>query len=191
MQLAAGPWRGVRAAVVAVVCVSCSVVGHVAAGGDLPGAATLGSVWLAVAAVAYRLSAARWTFGRLLLVLGGGQVLLHPTFAVAAPASHAAPAPSAVAHVGGHASWVMVGGHLAAAVVLAVLLAYGDRVLWRLADVVQALLRPLARGVHGVDVVPTATSGGRVLTGHCRHLPVPLDVVVVPAAERAPPRRSR
>lgn len=183
MQLAAGPWRGVRAAVVAVVCVSCSVLGHVAAGGGLPGAATLAGVWLAVAAVAFRLSAARWTFGRLLLVLGGGQMLLHPTFAVAGSVR--------VAHLGGPAPWLMAGAHLAAAVVLAVVLAYGDRALWRLAHLVQALLRPLAGGVRGVGVVPTATSAGRVLVGHSHHLPVPLDAVAAPAAERAPPRRSR
>lgn len=176
MQPAAGPWRVVRAAFVAVVCVACSVVAHVAAGGEVPGAGTVAGVCGGVGVLAYALSGRRWTFGRLLLVLGIGQIVLHPLFDLVNP-------PGAAAESAG-----MVVAHLAAAVGLAAVMAHGDLVLWRLAAVVHALLRPLA-GFAGTVVVPVAPAGSSCAVGGL-DLPVPTGVELAPTGERAPPACS-
>ncbi|MQA76779.1 MAG: hypothetical protein GEU88_21225, partial [Solirubrobacterales bacterium] len=131
MHPAAGPGRALRAVVVAAVCVGCSLSAHVMAGGAAASHPMLFGTWLAVAAVAFALSGRPWTFGRLLAVLGGGQLVLHPLFdATGAPSASGSPA--------------MPLAHLAASLLLAVLLAHGDRALWRLCALILALLRPLA-----------------------------------------------
>lgn len=144
----------------------------------MPGAVTVVGVSVGVGGVAYGLSGARWTFGRLLLVLGLGQVVLHPLFDLVNPAGSAAE------------SAVMVVAHLVVAVGLAGVMAHGDLVLWRLADVVRALLRPLADLARGVTVLPVAASGGPSSAAGRLDLPVPTGVTLAPTAERAPPAGS-
>src|SRR5690606_14535904 len=83
---------------------------------------------------------------------------------------------------------VMALAHLAVAVALAAGMARGDLVLWRIAAVVEVLLRPLAGIVHMVPATPrpavASVPAGRL------DLPLPTGVDLTPSAERAPPPRS-
>lgn len=143
----------------------------------MPSTAVLLGAWLAVAAPAFAFAGRRWTFGRLLVVQGCGQLVLHPLF----DASASSPAAE---------STLMTVAHLVATLVLAGVLAWGDRVLWRLAAAVAALAKPL-RAHHALVVLPVRAASRLPVTAFTR-LPAPLGVTRSPAAERAPPvSRSR
>lgn len=173
MHPVAHPLRGLRAAAIAAVCVTSSLALHVAVGGAVPPVAGCLGTWAVVALLTFALSGRRWTFGRLLVVLGAGQLALHPLFeATSVGGSDAGYAPSAMAVA-----------HLVSTLVLAASLAHGERALWRLAEAIETLLRPLLVLVDVADlgpecwrpvpvVVETAASAGRA---------------EVPRAERAPP----
>lgn len=177
MQPASAPCRLVRAFVVAAVCVGCMLSAHVLAGGMVVPARSLLLVYGAVGAVTYGLSGRRWTFGRLLVALGAAQVVLHPTFDLLAGG-----APM------GSTDDTMLAAHGVAALVLAAVMARGDAVLWRTAQVVAALLRPLMARLR----IPGPVAADAILPACPTPVPdlrVPAGLVVAPSAERAPPRR--
>jgi hypothetical protein len=136
--LTRGAARALRACVVAGACTAVSVSGHQWGGGGAPGPG--GSA--AVAGVAFALALAgsgrRWTFGRLLVVLGAAQAGCHALFASAAGGPASAP-------VSGVPSVLMVAGHALAAVLLAGFLGYGETVLWRVVELSAALAARVRR----------------------------------------------
>lgn len=176
MQPASGPSRLVRALVVAAACVGITLSAHVFAGGMVVPARSLLLVYGAVCLVTYALSGRRWTLGRLLVAFGAAQVVLHPAFDLLTGGMPMASTDAA-----------MLAAHGVAALVLAVVLARGDVVLWRTADAVAALLRPLAALLR--VLVPVRSD---VLLTACPapapDLRIPAGLVVAPGAERAPPR---
>lgn len=128
--------RTARAALVAGALALLTLAGHTAGGGrvDLLGLAlvSLLSVGLAVATTAGRPS-----MPRLLVVLLAGQALLHLvlTFA-AAHAAHGAGHPSTAA---------MIGGHVLAAGVAALLVSHADGLIARWIAFVSAVIGPRVR----------------------------------------------
>jgi hypothetical protein len=118
--------RALRAGVVAAACTAVSVGGHQWGGGRRPGLATVAVVAGAAAVVALAGSRRRWTFGRLLAVLGIAQAGCHVLFAQADRGLVSPPG-------SGAASMLMLAGHALAVVSLAAFLGYGETVLWRLA----------------------------------------------------------
>lgn len=176
MPPATGPLRIVRALVVAATCVGITLSAHVFGGGMPVPARTLLPIWVAVAVLAYAASGRRWTVGRLVLVLGLAQLVLHPVFGLAGGMRPMASTDAS-----------MLAAHGAAALVLATVMARGDTVLWRTAEVVAVLLRPLAAvfrllGPIPADAVPPASPAP------APDQRVPASLVVAPSAERAPPR---
>lgn len=113
-----GLLRVVRAAAVVLCIVGVSLAGHVAAGGNVPGAITLAGTVAAVAVYAAALTRDRLSIGELIGAIGAGQVLLHMAFMT-----------SGGEHGGGLA---MVAGHAVATVVLALVLDRGEDAAWAL-----------------------------------------------------------
>ncbi|MFC8924186.1 hypothetical protein [Cellulosimicrobium sp. NPDC057127] len=183
----AGPLRLARAALVATLVLALTAGAHAVAGGHLPEPlvlAALGAFTLAGTMVAARV---RFTAPRLVALLGGAQLALHAaldtlghgaatcvpgataarhvlhdgvvTACTAAPVPDAATALASSAHVGPAAAgaW-MVAAHAVATVVLAVVLARGERALERLL----AWLTP-----HQVTLAPVVVAARPVaaLTG--------------------------
>lgn len=177
MQPASAPCRLVRAFVVAAVCVGSTLSAHVLAGGMVVPGCSLLLVYGAVGAVTYTLSGRRWTFGRLLVALGAAQVVLHPAFDLLAGGAAM-----------GRMDTRMLVAHGVAAVGLAAVMARGDTVLWRTAQVVSALLRPLVALLH--ILVPVRTDAVvPACPAPVPDLRIPAGLVVAPGTERAPPWR--
>lgn len=139
-----------RSLVVGSVCVLVSVAGHAAGGGAVPGVAgwlLLSAVCLAGAGV---LSARRWTAVRLLVALVAAQTVAHVLLHLTAPSAAAGPPGSAGLAL----------GHACAAVVLAVLLAREEAVLWRVVDLLLGGLLALWPGLPtGTPAVVPAGDG--------------------------------
>ncbi|MQA04806.1 MAG: hypothetical protein GEV07_19485 [Streptosporangiales bacterium] len=149
---------------------------HVGAGGPVPPVAGFLVAWAVVAGVSYALSGRRWTFGRLLVLLGAGQLVLHPVFESTSRGSEV-----------GYAESTMAVAHLAAAVLLAIVLAYGERVLWRLAEAAEQLMRPLLVLVDATGLVP---AGDWRPVAVAVERATPASHAALPRAERAPPALS-
>jgi len=180
----AGPLRVTRAALVATLVLALGAAAHAAAGGHLPDPlvlAALAAFTLAGTLVAAR---ARFTVPRLVGVLGAAQAGLHVALdtlghaaaacvpAGAATAGHgghgtvvctgSAAVPDAAASVagtGGAGAWMVV-AHAVATLVLAVVLARGERALERLlAWLTPRVLAPTAVAAgpaRPARVLPTA-----------------------------------
>lgn len=177
MQPASAPCRLLRALVVAAACVGITLSAHVLAGGMVVPAHSLLFVYAAVGAVTYAVSRRRWTFGRLVIALGGAQVVLHPAFGVLADGGPM-----------GSMDTTMIAAHGVAAFVLAAVMARGDAVLWRTAQAVVALLRPLVALLR--VLVPVGTDAVLpACPAPAPDLRVPAGLVVAPSTERAPPRQ--
>lgn len=148
----AGPLRVARAGLVATLVLALAALAHRVGGGTLPHPLillALASFTMAGATFAARF---RLTFGRLVAILGTGQVALHYGLSFSAPAScapvggghagHAVagtlaactastPVPDGVAHLPHETpagAW-MVLAHVLATVVVAVVVAHGERAL--------------------------------------------------------------
>jgi hypothetical protein len=144
-----GLLRALRASIVSAVCTAACLAGHVLAGGSRPGTLVLVIVVTLLCGAAFVGSRARWTFGRLLLLLGAGQVGFHLLFTVAGEhpdtvGGHA-PAPAELA-----GSVTMAAAHLVAALVLAGLLTWGESWLWRVVAALNTALHVAADGVREV-----------------------------------------
>ena len=126
---------------VASLTAGLSAAGHVVGGGQAPHPlAVLILAGLAAVPPAYLLGGRRLTFVRLLGLLAAGQLLIHwvlSTPAGGADHAHAHAAPDVAMLPAGGSS--MVCGHAVATLVLGLLLANGEALLWLLWE----LLRPL------------------------------------------------
>lgn len=184
-----GPLRALRALLVAAACLVVSVVGHAAAGGVVPPDRLLGIAWALLAIIAFLLSGQRWTFGRLLIALGGTQTVLHPVFQYGVAHAHVTMATSST-----RGALTMTVAHLLAATVLAVALARCDAALWRLFPAVMMLLRPLA-GIlprPALGIVPAGPR--RPLCPQPRdslEVRPPVDAVADSRTTRGPPEHAR
>jgi hypothetical protein len=157
---AAGALRMARAAAFGAVAFALALVAHVAAGGSSPRPVTLAFLAGAVAGVSVLVTGRRLCVAATTLALGAVQVGLHGAFMALAPAagcmtvtmpgSHAGDpmsmtscadvAPGWEGSPGSGAALPMVLTHAGATVVLAVLLARGDRALWLLGTLLLPIL---------------------------------------------------
>ncbi len=144
--------RFLRAVLLAGVIVGIGSLAHVSAAGSVPGTAEMVTLYVLVAAVCAALLGREASTLRLVALTVGGQSAVHG--AVSAMSGHT----GAAGHAGmGHdtvltaslaelgANPVMAAVHLAAALVVALWLAVGERALWSLLT----LARSTARGVLG------------------------------------------
>lgn len=176
-----GAVRVVRATVLTGLVILLTAAAHRLGGGEAPGLLSLAVLALGAWPVALLSTGRRLRPTALLAGLGAGQVLGHGLLAwlggaaVSGPASiecltHAAherfgrgcldtsltPAVSAHAHQPSPGGW-MLGAHVLATVIAALLVARGEQVLWRVLDLVlrtvPVLVRPVAlRPVRAVAV---------------------------------------
>lgn len=120
MSDAGGGLRAIRGSVVAACCLAPSLLAHALAGGGTPPVPVVASLALALAAVCTWVSARRWHFASLLIVLLAAQAALHPIFAATSTTSSTAGAPLESA---------MAIAHLLAAVAVALVLSRGEDLL--------------------------------------------------------------
>ena len=155
-----GSLRGLRAASLSVVAFVLALVAHLAAGGVAPGPVALVLLAGVIGLAAVLLTRVQLSLPHIAISLGTMQVILHEVFMrLGAPADCVMTGVSSPidAHMGraqpmlgcatsiahtqmGHSSMfsapAMVGAHVTAAVVMALLLAHGEKVLWFLAEFV-------------------------------------------------------
>ncbi|MET8826493.1 hypothetical protein ABZX40_28200 [Streptomyces sp. NPDC004610] len=136
---ASGVLRGLRAGVLAAVCVLLPLMGHVLARCHAPG-------WLIVAAVAgvavpgaLLLTRRRLTDAQVIGALAAAQIAAHSAYALPGGDGSAA----LLEHGGGPPSGVLFAGHLVAALLAARLLGLGERLLWQSGPVLAAVHRLL------------------------------------------------
>ena len=153
---AAGPLRLARAAAFGTVAFALALVAHVAAGGPSPRPVTLTFLAGGVAGVSVLVTARRFGVAHTTLALGAVQIGLHAAFMALAPAAGCMTVTLPASHAAGPMSMTsclagspgsgsplpMVLAHAGATVVLAVLLARGDRALWLLATLLLPALLP-------------------------------------------------
>ncbi|WP_311214586.1 MULTISPECIES: hypothetical protein [unclassified Arthrobacter] len=159
MTSARAPFRIPRATAVAVTVLTLAVAAHVLAGGELPAFPVMTALAAVVALSAVMLAGRKMTAPVLAAYLGIGQATLHLAFsALSGPGT---PTP-AVAHHGGlpggtgsvaagaphdhlsaDASLGMLGMHVAAVLVTALLMARGESALWALAGWLRPLVETL------------------------------------------------
>jgi hypothetical protein len=134
-----GDWRLLRGGVVGTAATVLAVGGHCLSSGRPPTWPTMLCWAVLLASASTWLSRVRWTMPPLLAVLLVGQVGMHATFVATQP-----PLPAAGAHMHAHpaahtetllpSSLSMVAGHVAAAVMTAALLRWGERWLCGVLD---------------------------------------------------------
>jgi hypothetical protein len=129
--------RAVRSVAAALVCVLAAALGHHAAGGPLPVGAVV-TVFAGAAGVAWLLSARRVAPGQVVGLLLLCQVGVHLAATGEEMTMGAA----------------MIGAHVLATAVSAVVLAHGERLVWQLAE--RLGLAPVA-----VRILPVAPARGR------------------------------
>ena len=155
------PHRVIRGLVVACVGASIAVAGHGAASGGAPELTPI--LFLVVAlttAGAVVASARRWTLGRLVVALATMSVAIHLTLWLGAGQGAIDPrlAPLATtghSHGHGHGtwSWPMLGAHLAAVVISALLLARVDSAVAVLVELARRLVIPRAGSAVPATIV--------------------------------------
>lgn len=107
-----------RAAAIAWSVVGVSLIAHLSAGGDSPGAITFLLSLAGVFGYSVALTRSRVSATELMIALAAGQLVLHTVFML--PGGH---------HAGG---LPMLAAHIAATVTLTVVLAHGERAAWAL-----------------------------------------------------------
>ncbi|KQX62855.1 hypothetical protein ASD06_12600 [Angustibacter sp. Root456] len=168
---ATGGLRALRAALLATACVSLALAAHTCAGGHAPDALAVLTATVAVGCAALLVTGRRLGAATTVVGLVGVQAALHGWFALTSgqgcavtgafthlhgaapgcpPVAGGAPEQSAV-HGAASAGLVMLLAHLGAVVLLGLLLARGDALLWRLAGL---LPRRLPAVVDLVALVP-------------------------------------
>lgn len=143
-----------RGIVIGLALLGISSAGH-ASGGGVVAAPALLLASVAAVLVGIALSDREWRLPRLLVVLAGGQVVLH----VALSAGHGG------AHAGDHAASGadarMLMGHAVALVLVAVALRRGEDLVWRVAaSLGSPLLATVGAGVRLVCVPAALTRAG-------------------------------
>ena len=174
---------GVRAGLLGGAVTAFAAIAHLSAGGLLPpwplALLIATGAMIGIAPLAQQEMSTR----RVLLVMCGGQLVLHAAFTLVAGHQHADSIPAELA---------MTGAHLVAAASLALLLARGERGLWSLLALLSALAAPVRRAVRLLALVPSPAGSAGPLTV----APVagcgagPRDLVRAVAPRRGPPARS-
>ncbi len=192
---ATGGLRLLRAGLLATACVSVALAAHTSAGGHAPDAVALLTATVGVGCAALLVTGRRLGPHTTVVGLVGGQAALHLWFALTSGqdcavtgafthahgvASRCAPLagvpPERAATPGAASAVAMLLAHLGAVVLLGLLLAHGDALLWRLAGL---LPRPVPAPPSPVVRTPWRLAAvGRRLTPAGRH------------AETAWPRRG-
>lgn len=156
MAVARAPFRLPRAAAVAVTALILAAAAHVMAGGELPALPVMTALTAVVALSAVMLAGRKMTAPVLAGYLGASQTGLHLAFSALSGAGTPMPGmaghhpgaqagtvgagvPVAHDHLSADASLGMLGMHLAAVLLTALVMARGEAALWALA----AWLRPL------------------------------------------------
>jgi hypothetical protein len=161
-------WRGLRSAIFAVVAALLAALGHAVAGGGFPDAAALLSTAALIGGSVSGLARRRRTAGGIFGVLLASQLAFHLCFVVAGHEHHAVDLTR------------MVGFHLAAAAIAALVMARGDAALF-------VLLSWFGRLVPTAGApIPSPPGGSQCLR------PADLDPMVSPAllqpiSRRGPP----
>ncbi|NYE35142.1 hypothetical protein F4692_000246 [Nocardioides cavernae] len=213
MDLRATPLvRCLRAALLAAVVVAVGSFAHASAGGVMPGTATTLTLYAVVAAGCAAVLGREASAPRLVALTVGGQVAVHGALSAvaghtAAPAmahgphggmvhpgqgtGSGAPVPAWLAHgledVLAHPT--MAAAHVAAAVVVGLWLAVGERALWTLVRLARCTARTvLARAVRALGLHPVVLLSlpRRTRVGAVRVDPLPL----LPVWSRGPVRRG-
>lgn len=166
--------RLVRGLAIAATGAWLSVAGHLAGGASLPTRPSLLVLVALAAAACTLLSDREWSYARLLVALGGIELLVHFGLGLGHPGGQ---------HGGGSAAapsgWLMLGGHTAAAALTAWVLRGGEAMYWRLVERLRR--RPLPRTFAlQVDVAPTARGAAPVER-------VRLTILVDTVSRRGPP----
>ncbi|MFI6483724.1 hypothetical protein ACIBH1_37760 [Nonomuraea sp. NPDC050663] len=163
--------RGLRSALVALSTTLIAVAAH-RTHGAAPPLFALVPVVLAAWGVAYGLAGRRITRRELLALLGAAQLGIHGLSSyLTAPIGH---------HRAGDSSTPMLLAHVAATVLTALLLEYGERMWWALLS----LLRARYRTIHTPDVPPPVP---RVVPVVSRVVPARIRLCAGPVGMRAPP----
>lgn len=135
--------RLVRGLLVAVWGAGLATTGHVLAGGEVPTHPAVLLLVLLAAAACTALSDREWSFGRLLVALGGVELLVH----LAMAAGHGGMAGPSAPTAAGASGWTMLGAHAAAALLSAWGLRHGETLYWRVCEHLNR--RPLPRVPSG------------------------------------------
>jgi hypothetical protein len=191
---ASGFLRGLRAACLGVVGLLLALVAHLAAGGVAPQPAVLLLLAGLLGVAAAWLTRVRLSPLRIAMSLAGMQAVLHEVFMrsgapaaclmtgvstpAAAPMGHGQAMVGcavSMAHAGMGQPWVlgapaMLAAHVGATAVMAALLAYGEAVLWFLAECVRrprwiALGHPDLPAAGGVRSCAPRSSGSQFASG--------------------------
>lgn len=179
---ATGGLRALRAGLLATACVSLALAAHTAAGGHAPAVLALLTATVAVGCGALLLTGRRLAAPTAVVALVGVQAALHLWFAVTAgggcavsgalthahglgPCAVAAGAAVEHAPASGPApaGLLMLLAHLTAVVLLALGLARGDALLWRLAGLLPRRVPTPAVVVLGPAMPATGRTAGRLL----------------------------
>jgi len=137
-----GRWRVTRGALVGLSIMLVSVAGHAAVGGLVPyrSPAFAGLTVLAIS-VAVVMSDREWTGVRLLALLAIAQLVIHAGLAVRlTDPGHSGTAMGMQMGSGPASGTLMLAGHIAAVIVLAVVLRRGERWLLKVRDKVASVL---------------------------------------------------
>ncbi|NAZ73823.1 hypothetical protein GTQ99_00050 [Kineococcus sp. T13] len=187
-----GALRVLRAGALAATVVGLAAVAHVAAGGLLPGPLVLGAVGVLALSACLALAGRRFGARTVVLLLGGGQLLLHEVLAACSVRT------VDVASHGHHQEWVPLGAdavaatsagaamaaaHAGATVLAAVLLLHAEGLLWSLWTWLQPLRRVLLVLLRFVAPRPPRTAEPPVR-------PRPRSVLARRVRRRGPPRGS-
>jgi hypothetical protein len=161
-------WRGLRSTVFAVVAALMAALGHAIAGGGFPDAAALLSTAAVVGGSVSGLARRRRTAAGIFGVLLASQVAFHLTFVVAGHEHHAVDLTR------------MIGFHLAAAAIAALVMARGEAALFVLLSWLDRLVPTL------VAAIP-APPGDRPRPSPPRPHPMANRAPLVPISRRGPP----
>ncbi len=157
-----------RALLLAVVVVGLSLVAHGLAGGARPGVVPL-VVLAALTAVTVRpVARHEISMPRLVGLLGAGQVVLHVVFEQCALLSVVPGTPGEHHHPGAMADPLMIGAHVVATLVVALVLRHGETLLWRLWVWLTARHLPTA---PAAITLPRKLVIGRLIAGHGERVP--------------------
>jgi hypothetical protein len=133
--------RLLRGLTVSMTGAMLGIGGHLLAGGPVPAAPAVLLLVVMAAAACTLASDRQWSFLRLLVALGGVQLVVHGAMGLQmGPRMDGQASAQLVATGGpswqaaGPSGWVMVGAHALAAVVTAWLLRQGEALLWRLVE---------------------------------------------------------
>ena len=180
--------RVVRSAAVGAFGAALAAAAHVAAGGQTPALVAVALAAVAVAAGAYAAAGGALGAARLLALLLAAQALLHAAFELTATAGtghahHGGDAPGALTPAG---EGSMIAAHVAATLVLALLLARGEAWLFGAGRLALGLVRRLACAA-GPATVGRATRAVRPALPLVRSQPS-LRPLAGAASRRGPPR---